>query len=124
MSGPISASSFEGLHVLQRLATSVAIQKFSRGGLVTFQDACQFWAITPAIHPTHLQPRLNEIEALLKRAEQLVEQTSASIRVNDRLEVTMTTVVGLEGLHRMLAQRYHRELENIRGRATSHDSDS
>ncbi len=119
-----SASTFEGLHVLQRLATSVAIQKFSRGGLVTFQDACQFWAITPSIQPAHLQPRLNEIEALLKRAEQLVQQTNASIRVNDRLEITMTTVVGLQGVHRMLAQRYHRELENIRGRAASHDADN
>jgi hypothetical protein len=129
-SGPIlggrnvpGASNFEGLHVLQRLATSVASQKFSRGGLVTFQDACQFWAITPAIHPTHLQPRLTEIENLLKRAEQFVQQTAQPIRVHDRLEITMTLVIGLQGLHRMLVQRYHRELENIRGKATSNDAE-
>ena len=105
--------------MLQRLATSIASQKFSRGGLVTFQDACQFWAITTAIHPSHLQPRLTEIEALLKRAETFVQQINAPIRVHDRLEITMTTVIGLQGLHRMLAQRYHRELEGIRGKAAA-----
>jgi hypothetical protein len=117
------ASNFEGLHILQRLATSIASQKFSRGGLVTFQDACQFWAITPAIHPTHLQPRLGEIEALLKRAEKFIQETGVSIRVHDRLEITMTTVIGLQGLHRMLAQRYHKELEGIRGKASSSNLD-
>lgn len=113
---PPELPKFEGIHALARLATSVASQKFSRGGLVTFLDACQFWAITPAIHPAHLEPRLREIEKLLERAEAHIKATGQALRVDDRLELTLTTVVGLQGLHRMLLQRYHRELDAIRAR--------
>jgi hypothetical protein len=113
---PGEGGKFESSHGLQRLVTSVASQKFSRGGLVTYADACAFWAITPAMHPSHLAQRLEEIEALLKRAEYHIQALGAPIKIHERLEVTLTTVVGLQGLHRMLMQKYHRELDAIRTR--------
>ena len=116
------AGKFEGVPALQRLVMSPASQKFTRGGLVTFADACQFWAISPSIHPTHLAPRLEEIETVLRRAEAHISSNGAGIKVHDRLEVTLTNVIGLQGLHKMLTQKYHRELDGIRGRGVTTSS--
>ena len=49
------------------------------------------------------------------------QSAAAPIRINDRLEVTLTSVIGLPGLHKMLTQKYHRELENSRGRPSTED---
>jgi pyruvate/2-oxoglutarate dehydrogenase complex dihydrolipoamide acyltransferase (E2) component len=114
-SGPV----FEGVAVLTRLAGSVASQKFTRGGQVTFADACQFWAISPAINARQLAARLDEIQGLLERAEAHIQSTGRAIRVSDQVELTMTTVIGLQGLHRILAQKYRRELDAIRAREES-----
>jgi hypothetical protein len=122
-SAPASSSgeAFDGLTALSRLANSVASQKFTRGGLVTFADACQFWAITPAVHANHLSARLDEIQHVLARAEGHIQSTGQVLRVNDKLELTLTTVIGLQGLHRMLTQKYHRELDAIRARSGAED---
>jgi len=117
-SAPTASSDFQGLPSLQRLATSVANQKFARGSIVSFQDACQFWSISQALPAAQVQTRLTELEQLLKRAEQYIQRTGVSIRVHDRLEVTLTTVVGLQGLNSMLTQRFRRELESLRGKSS------
>jgi hypothetical protein len=115
-SSSVPASKFDGMATLQRLVTSVANQKFSRGAMVTFADACAYWAINASVNSGQLASRLIEVEALLKRAEGAIQSSGAPIRVNDRVDVTLTTVIGLQGLHRMLKQKYQRELDHIRAR--------
>jgi hypothetical protein len=112
----VSPGNFEGLGTLRRLVTSAAHQKFSRGAMVTFADACAFWAITPSIHAAQLAPRLIEVEALLKRAEQAIQAAGAGLKLDDRTEVTLMAVIGLQGMHKMLKQKYQRELDQIRAR--------
>jgi hypothetical protein len=68
------------------------------------------------VHPAHLQPRLADVDSVLKRASAYIQATQAGIRVTDRADVTLSTVIGLQALHRTMLQKYHRELESIRGR--------
>jgi hypothetical protein len=110
---------FDQSAILARIATSIASQKFARGGMITFDDACAFWGISRASNGEVLAARLEEFEDVLSRAEKHVRKTGAPVRANDRFEVTLTTVVGLQGLHRMLMQRYQRELDVIRAREAS-----
>jgi hypothetical protein len=107
---------FDQAAMLSRIATSVASQKFARGGMITFDDACAFWGISRTSAGDVLVSRLEEFEDVLGRAEKHVRKTGAPVRANGRFEVTLTTVVGLQGLHRMLLQRYQRELDVIRAR--------
>jgi hypothetical protein len=107
---------FDQAAMLSRIATSVASQKFARGGMITFDDACAFWGISRTSAGDVLVSRLEEFEDVLSRAEKHVRKTGAPVRANGRFEVTLTTVVGLQGLHRMLLQRYQRELDVIRAR--------
>jgi len=110
---------FDQSAVLARIATSIASQKFARGGMITFDDACAFWGISRSSNGEVLAARLEELEDVLSRAEKHVRKTGAPVRANGRFEVTLTTVVGLQGLHRMLMQRYQRELDVIRARDAS-----
>lgn len=110
---------FDQSAVLARIATSIASQKFARGGMITFDDACAFWGISRTSNGEVLVARLEEFEDVLSRAEKHVRKTGAPVRANGRFEVTLTTVVGLQGLHRMLMQRYQRELDVIRARDAS-----
>jgi hypothetical protein len=107
---------FDEATALARIATSVASQKFARGGMITFDDACAFWGISRSSVGSVLVDRLAEFDDLMARAEKHVRKTGAPVRANGRFEVTLTTVVGLQGLHRMLLQRYQRELDGIRSR--------
>lgn len=107
---------FDQSAMLSRIATSVASQKFARGGMITFDDACAFWGISRTSNGEVLVARLEEFEDVLSRAEKHVRKTGAPVRANGRFEVTLTTVVGLQGLHRMLLQRYQREMDVIRAR--------
>ncbi len=107
---------FDQSAMLARIATSIASQKFARGGMITFDDACAFWGISRTSAGDVLVSRLEEFEDVLSRAEKHVRKTGAPVRANGRFEVTLTTVVGLQGLHRMLMQRYQRELDVIRAR--------
>ena len=107
---------FDQSAMLARIATSIASQKFARGGMITLDDACAFWGISRTTSGDVLKSRLEEFEDVLSRAEKHVRKTGASVRANGRFEVTLTTVVGLQGLHRMLLQRYQRELDVIRAR--------
>jgi hypothetical protein len=107
---------FEHASALARIATSIASQKFARGGMITFDDACAFWGISRTTTGAVLKERLHEFEEILSSAEKHVRKTGAPVRSNGRFEVTLTTVVGLQGLHRMLLQRYQRELDVIRAR--------
>jgi hypothetical protein len=36
--------------------------------------------------------------------------------VSDKIEVTLTTVIGLQGVHQTMVQKYRRELDTIRAR--------
>jgi hypothetical protein len=110
------AAVFDEVPALTRIATSIASQKFARGGMITFDDACAFWGISRTTVGSVLVERLAEFEDLMVRAEAHVRRTGAPVRTNGRFEVTLTTVVGLQGLHRMLLQRYQRELDGIRAR--------
>jgi hypothetical protein len=105
--------------LLARIATSIASQKFARGGMIHFDDACAFWGISRTSNGEVLAARLEEFEEVLSRAEKHVRTTGAPLRVNERIDITLTTVVGLQGLHRMLLQRYQRELDVIRARDAS-----
>ncbi len=107
---------FDEVPALTRIATSIASQKFARGGMITFDDACAFWGVSRSTVGPVLVSRLAEFEDLMVRAEAHVRRTGAPVRTNGRFEVTLTTVVGLQGLHRMLLQRYQRELDAIRAR--------
>ncbi|MBL8685320.1 MAG: hypothetical protein JNK05_39440 [Myxococcales bacterium] len=107
---------FDQSAMLARIATSIASQKFARGGMITLDDACAFWGISRTTSGGVLEARLEEFEDVLARAEKHVRKTGAPVRANGRFEVTLTTVVGLQGLHRMLLQRYQRELDVIRAR--------
>lgn len=107
---------FDQSAMLARIATSIASQKFARGGMITFDDACAFWGISRTSASDVLIARLEEFEDVLARAEKHVRKTGAPVRAMGRFEVTLTTVVGLQGLHRMLLQRYQRELDVIRAR--------
>ncbi|MDP3274389.1 MAG: hypothetical protein Q8Q09_04290 [Deltaproteobacteria bacterium] len=107
---------FEDAVFLARVASSVAGQKFSRGGMITFDDACSFWGIARSTSSSVLKARLEEFDQLLSLAEQHVRKTGAPVKTEGKPDVTLTTVVGLQGLHRMLLQRYQRELDGIRAR--------
>lgn len=104
---------FENAASLVRVATSVASQKFSRGGMITFDDACSFWGISRNAKGRELSERLREFDELMTAAAKHVQKTGAPVRVDHRFDVTLTTIVGLQGLHRMLLQRYQRELDLV-----------
>ncbi len=108
-----TAEPFDEALALGRLAVTPAAQKFTRGGLITFGDACGFWSIGPGMTGPQVQARIDSLRALLGRAEGHIARTHAAIRVHDRLELTLTSVVGLQGLHTMLSTRYARELEGV-----------
>jgi len=101
---------FGAAEPLERLAKSVASQKFSRGTVLTLQDACLFWGVSPASGRALVEKRLEEVGGLLARAEQHVRQASAAILGPTGLEITLVTVIGLQGLHQTLRQRYQGEL--------------
>ncbi len=103
---------FENTHSLVRVASSVASQKFSRGGMITFDDACSFWGISRNAKGRELAERLREFDDLMTAAAKHVQKTGAPVRGELR-DVTLTTIVGLQGLHRMLLQRYQRELDLV-----------
>lgn len=108
-----TAEPFDEAFTLGRLAATAAAQKFTRGGLITFGDACAFWTLGPGTTGPQVQTRLDALRALLARAEAHIARTNAAIRVHDRLELTLTSVVSLQGLHTMLSTRYARELESM-----------
>lgn len=112
---PVTAARFDP-SALRRLVTSVANQKWARGSMVTFADACAFWGISPGIHAAQLEPRLSDVDAVLKGAAERIESTKAAIEIDGGIEVTLTTVVGLQGLHRTMLQKYSREIDAIRAR--------
>jgi len=101
---------FDEAETLEKLAKSTASQKFSRGTAVTFQDACQFWGVTPAHGRAAIEARFEEIDRLLRDAEQYIEKSGAPIVVRDGFEIMMMTVIGLQGLNQSLAQRFSSEL--------------
>jgi hypothetical protein len=104
---------FEHASSLVRIATSVASQKFSRGGMISFDDACSFWGISRNAKGRELSERLREFDELMTAAAKHVQKTGAPVRTDSRVDVTLTTIVGLQGLHRMLLQRYQRELDLV-----------
>ncbi len=107
---------FDGTAVLQRLMTSLAAQKWTRGSMVTFQDACAFWGIAAGTHPSQLGAKLEEVDTLLNRALLRVQTSKTAIAINDRVEMNLAQVIGLQGLHRTMAQKYKREIDSMRGR--------
>jgi len=100
------------LQSLFRCVSSAAFQKFTRGGMISFADASGFWGIA-GLRGTRIQERLDDFRKLCDQVDEQIRATNATLRVFDRIDVTLSTVTSLRGLDQMLRTRYQRDLEQL-----------
>lgn len=99
---------FEQAEELAALLRSTAHQKFLRGGMIVPIDALGFYS-TSARHTAEQRSAAKQrVQTLLRNAEEHIS-AHGSIVLGE-LSITLSQVVGLHGLHLMLAKKFAREL--------------
>lgn len=94
---------------IQQVARAEALRKFLRGSPLTFADACGFWGFSTSSRPAVVQQRLELTADVLKRA---VESFGAG--VTDARLPPLSTCYGLFNLHRLMVERFAREIESLK----------
>ncbi|MBI5516679.1 MAG: hypothetical protein HY909_23040 [Deltaproteobacteria bacterium] len=95
---------------LQQIVKADALRKFLRGQPLSFTDACAFWGFSGSSRPAVVQQRLTDTAELLRHA---VESFGAEGTPDKRLP-TLSTVYGLFNLHKLMLDRFSRELDVLR----------
>lgn len=94
---------------IQQVARAEALRKFLRGSPLTFADACGFWGFSTSSRPAVVQQRLELTGDVLKRA---VESFGAG--ATDPRLPPLSTCYGLFNLHRLMSERFAREIEALK----------
>lgn len=104
---PLDATEIASLH---QVAKADALRKFLRGSPLTFTDACSFWGFSTSSRPAVVQQRLDASAELLKKA---VESFGNGASADPRLP-PLSTCYGLFNLHRLMMEKFSRELDVLR----------
>ncbi len=107
---PAVTLSTTDLHALGMIAKAEALRKFLRGSPLSFNDACHFWGISTSMRPAMVQQRLDGTAELLKRAVESFGDDGPS----DPRMPTLSTCYGLFNLHRLMTEKFSRELDALR----------
>ncbi len=107
--------SAKDIYALEQVVKADALRKFLRGQSLSFLDACAFWGFTPSSRPAAVAQRLEETADLLKRA---VESFGTEGGPAPRMP-PLATCFGLMNLHRLMAEKFARELDALRSTAAA-----
>lgn len=106
----LSSLTVHEVAAVQQIARAEALRKFLRGSPLNFQDACAFWGINSSMRPASVEQRLESTGALLTRA---VESFGDDGVADPRLP-SLSTCYGLFNLHRLMTDKFSRELNTLR----------
>lgn len=104
------ALSAKDLYALQQVVKADALRKFLRGHALAFSDACAFWGFSSSSRPAVVQQRIDETADLLKRA---VDSFGTEGPSDPRLP-SLSTCYGLFNLHRLMLDKFAREVDALR----------
>ena len=104
------ALSAKDLYALQQVVKADALRKFLRGHALAFSDACAFWGFSSSSRPAVVQQRIDETADLLKRA---VDSFGTEGPSDPRLP-SLSTCYGLFNLHRLMLDKFSREVDALR----------
>lgn len=106
----LSSLTAKDVYALQQVVKADALRKFLRGHALTFGDACAFWGFSTSSRPAVVQQRIDETADLLKRA---VDSFGTDGPADPRLP-SLSTCYGLFNLHRLMLDKFSREVEALR----------
>ncbi len=106
----MSSMTVHEVAAVQQIARAEALRKFLRGSPLSFQDACAFWGINSSMRPASVDQRVEATGALLTQA---VESFGKDGVVDPRLP-SLSTCYGLFNLHRLMLDKFVRELNTLR----------
>jgi len=106
----MSSMTVHEVAAVQQIARAEALRKFLRGSPLSFHDACAFWGINSSMRPASVEQRVESTGALLTQA---VESFGKDGVVDPRLP-SLSTCYGLFNLHRLMLDKFVRELNTLR----------
>ena len=107
---PVVELTVQDVYAVGVIAKSDALRKFLRGSPLTFADACSFWGFSTSSRPAVVQQRVDAATDLLKKA---VESFGNGASADPRLP-PLSTCYGLFNLHRLMSEKFARELDVLR----------
>jgi hypothetical protein len=110
---PASEVTDEVIARLNELASSKALQKFSRGSPIAFADASRFWRLTSK----RVSENITRTESLLGWAVEKIGDGSLQQSPRARELPSLSTARTLLSLHRLMTGRFRSEIEAEEARA-------
>ncbi|MBL8600697.1 MAG: hypothetical protein JNK72_02110 [Myxococcales bacterium] len=105
----LSSLSNTEVAALQQVARAEALRKFLRGSPLSFNDASAFWGIIGPMRAGMAQQRIELTGDLLKRAVESFSDEGSDPRLP-----SLSTCYGLFNLHRLMLDKFAREVDALR----------